>query len=176
MTSRDDLNFLLSLIPGDKRTASSDQAAARLLVLIEEDEDITRALNWLEKRRETPAVNPGTSKQLYTRSEVNAALNNAANLIQDTHRSENENTVMADDAVNLTVNATGYLLDHPDAGLDEVIPACYTDIELDGYDFTTAELDTCDYASNDSDELVLPEKGSPIWNDALVRKVTGWLA
>lgn len=114
-------------------------------------------------------------RHTFTRAVISAALNHAADLAQDLHEDERSDTIRTDDAVNLVVSTALHLLDHPGACLADAIAACYTDVELDIDDFTTDELDTCDFAG-DRNEIIPPEKGSPVWNAALVRKVTGWLA
>jgi len=104
-------------------------------------------------------------ERTYTREEVSAALGQAANLVQETHDGyENTDTVFEDTAVDLAVNAGLYLLDRPDATLDEIIPASYADVELNDSDFEDGELD---------------DNGNPLPGRdraALVRKVRGWLA
>lgn len=102
----------------------------------------------------------------YTRAEVEAALNQAANLVESAHDGyEDSDTIALDDAVSLVVKATGYLLDKPAARLDEIIPACYADVELDEGDFGNTGLDD-----------PLPERGSKEWNRALVDRVLGWIS
>lgn len=83
----------------------------------------------------------------YTRAEVERAVNDAANLIAELHDGyESSETIEQDDTVNLVVNAAGYLLDHPDASLDEVIASVYTDVTLNEEDL--------------DDDEEMPEKGS----------------
>ena len=128
------------------------------------------ALSVLEDGASTWTVGPLElvlpSERRFTQAEVKDVLNRAANLVADVHDShESTYTIVQDDAVNLTVNAAGYLLDHPNADLDEIIPACYTDVEIEDY-----ELDELD-----EDEEV-PEKGSQRWNELVTAKVKGWLA
>jgi hypothetical protein len=101
--------------------------------------------------------------RLYTREEVLDVLNAGANIAQDMHTEETDETVYADDMVNLAVNATEYLLDHPDADTDEIIAAQYANVTLYAEDF----------GIND-DHATLPEKGSPEWNAAVVLKVRSW--
>jgi hypothetical protein len=144
MSYQDDLRLLVSMIPEEIQDDDSFNASQNLLTLIEQ--------------------------QRYTRDEVTAALNAGANLAQE-HEYEDSDTIRMDDAVNLAVNAGLYLLDHPDASLDEIIVASYTDVELDIYEFRDLVSD----GSGVSNEP-LPEKGTPQWNAALVRKVKGWLA
>lgn len=61
-----------------------------------------------------------------TREQVTTALNSAANAAApDEDQAETAGTVWQQDVLNLAINAAGYLLDHPDADLDEIIPASY---------------------------------------------------
>jgi hypothetical protein len=110
------------------------------------------------------------AERLYARQEVLDAIGTAANMATQAHEYESSETIAADDAVNLTVHAAGYLLDHPDASLEEIILTCYDDVTLDEGDFEDDELT---YRLTGSS---MPEKGTPAWNAALVRKVLGWLA
>jgi hypothetical protein len=71
---------------------------------------------------------------------------------------ETSDTIWVQDTVNLAVNTASYLLDHPGAGFDEIIPAQYEFTEPDFYDYD-----------------VVPEKGSPEWNEAVARTVLGWV-
>jgi hypothetical protein len=111
------------------------------------------------------AANAGKGERTYTREEISAAFNAGANLAQE-HEYEDTDTIRMDDAVNLAVNAGLYLLDHPGATLDEIIPASYAEVELDMDDFE-------DFDPNNEPTPVM---GTPRWNAALVRKVKGWLA
>ncbi len=61
----------------------------------------------------------------YTREQVSAALNAAANLLDDQAGYESSETIRDQDRANLLVNAAGHLLDHPGASLDDVILANY---------------------------------------------------
>ena len=109
---------------------------------------------------------PAKVEPRYTRSQVEDALDRAAELVANTHDGyETSDTLLQDDAVNLVVNTAGYLLDHPGAGLDEVIPVCYDDVTLGRSDFEDLTTDERE-----------PERGTPAWNEALVDKVLGWLA
>lgn len=100
--------------------------------------------------------------KVYTRAEVERAVNGAADLVAELHEGyESSETVEQDDTVNLVVNAAGYLLDHPDASLDEVIANEYSDVEPSIYDLDEGEE--------------MPEKGSARWNELLVKVVRGWL-
>lgn len=102
----------------------------------------------------------------YTRAQVEAALNQAANLVQDENDGYEDSTTLAvDSAVNLVANVAGYLLGHPAAGLEDAIAACYQDVELDDGDFGNEGLDD-----------PLPKRGSQAWNEALVDKVLGWIS
>jgi hypothetical protein len=106
------------------------------------------------------------NERLYTREEVLDVINAGANFAQAMHddASETDETIYADDMVNLAANAAEYLLDHPDADLNEIIAAQYQDVTLYPEDFG---LDRDDSAP-------LPEKGSPEWNEAVVLKVRSW--
>jgi hypothetical protein len=97
----------------------------------------------------------------YTREQVSAAVNGAADLLPE-HDYEDTGTIAQDDAVNLVVNAALYLLDHPGASVDEVIAAQYASVEI--YD---EDLD---------DGEGIPEKGSPRWNELVTAKVLRWLS
>lgn len=108
--------------------------------------------------------------RLYTRQEILDAIGTAANMATQAHEYESSETIAADDAVNLTVNATGYLLDHPGASLEEIIVTCYGDVELNEDDFEDSEL------VHQVTGFSMPEKGTPAWNAALVRAVKRWLA
>ena len=105
------------------------------------------------------------NERLYTREEVLDVINAGANFAQAMHDSagETDETIYADDMVNLAVNAAVYLLDHPGADTDEIIAAQYQDIDLYPEDFGL-----------DDDSAPLPEKGSPEWNEAVVLKVRSW--
>jgi hypothetical protein len=106
-----------------------------------------------EYRGDTPAG-------LYTRAQVTGALNTSADLIGEflnPEDIESSDTIVDTSILDLAVNTSGYLLDHPGAGLDEVIAASYTDVDPD---FGDLEED--------------PERGSAAWNAAVVRTVRGW--
>lgn len=111
----------------------------------------------------TDTLQPG----LYDRKRVEAALSTAADAVRELlnpEDTENSDTIMADDTLNLMVNAAVYLLDHPDADIDDVIAAQYTDVTLDDYDFEGIV----------PEGTPVPEKGSQEWNKAVARKVRGW--
>lgn len=101
----------------------------------------------------------GTTR-VYTREQVSAAVNGAADILPDPGY-ESEETIARDDTVNLVVNAALYLLDHPGADADEVIAAQYTDVDLHEDDL-------------DEDEE-MPERGSARWNELVVARVLGWV-
>jgi hypothetical protein len=106
---------------------------------------------------------PGLAEERrYTRGEVTAALNRASDLVQEPIDWEDHGTVLLDTGLNLAANATEYLLDHPGATLDEIIPACYSDVEIWKDEMDEGET--------------VPEKGSKRWNELLTAKVKGWLA
>lgn len=109
-----------------------------------------------------------TPERTFTRDEVRDVLNRAVDLVLVLVVLDS-NTIKTNDVVNLIINAAGYLLSHPSASLDEVILDCYANVKLEGYDFRSTELTWKDGA------FALPEKGSPEWNAALVRKVLGWV-
>jgi hypothetical protein len=73
----------------------------------------------------------GTPEPAYTREQVVAAINDAANvtgkLMHGEEDGESSKTIAADDAMNMVVNVAGYLLDHPGADLDEIILSEYGD-------------------------------------------------
>jgi hypothetical protein len=108
--------------------------------------------------------NAALAEKRYTRQEVmdlfNKGVNTALGLIDGY---EDAGTILANDVVNMAVNAISYLLDHPGADADEIIAAQYTDVSLTTDDFGLEGLDD-----------PLPEKGSPEWNAAVVSKVRGW--
>jgi hypothetical protein len=106
---------------------------------------------------------PASVERRFTLGEVKDVLNQAANLVADVHDGyESSDTIAQDDAVNLAVNAAGYLLDHPNADLDEIIPACYANV-------VDIEDDL------DEDEEV-PERGSQRRNELVTAKVKRWLS
>lgn len=104
----------------------------------------------------------GTGSPLFTREQVSAALNDAANTLSE-HDYESSETIAADDAVNLLVNTAMYLLDHPDGSLDDAIAAQYAD------SFQAGDLE--DELDEGED---MPEPGSDRWNQLVVAKVKGW--
>lgn len=102
----------------------------------------------------------------YTRTEVEEALNQAANLVQDENGGYEDSTSLAvDSAADLVVNVAGHLLDHPGATLEDAIAACYQDVTLEAADFE-------DLVTGER----VPVKGTSGWNEALVEKVLGWLS
>lgn len=101
------------------------------------------------------------NKQQYTREQVSAAVNGAADLLPE-HDYEDGGTIAQDDAVNFVVNAALYLLDHPGADADEVIAAQYTDVRLHEEDLDEGEG--------------MPEKGSARWSQLVAARVKGWLS
>lgn len=103
-------------------------------------------------------AHPGTAVA-YTREQVSAALNAAAGLLSE-HEGESSETIRQDDIVNLAVNGTLHLLDHPGASLDEIIVAQYAGLDIDDYDLDEGEE--------------MPEKGSPRWNELVIARVKGW--
>lgn len=96
----------------------------------------------------------------YTREEVSAAVNGAADMLPE-HEYETEETIAQDDTANFVVSAAMYLLDHPNADVNEVIAAEYTDVVIDEDDVDEGEE--------------VPEQGSPRWNELVVARVLGWV-
>jgi hypothetical protein len=101
----------------------------------------------------------------YTSGEFSAMLNAAADGVTDFDY-EDSDVIWTQDVANLTVNVAGYLLEHPGAELDEIIPASYA------IDFSEDDLDFDDLP----EDAEIPAKGSPAWNAALTEKVCGWVA
>jgi hypothetical protein len=96
----------------------------------------------------------------FTYGQVSAALNSTADAIRDQENPdgwEDSGTILMDDTLNLMVNATGYLLVHPDADLDTIIVASY------GRD-----------ASPDLEGRPMPERGSAAWDKDIIAEVLGW--
>lgn len=101
----------------------------------------------------------------FTLGQVQAALGTEANELDPQGKPggyETSGTIWAQDVLNLAVNATAYLLDHPDADLGEIIPAQYADVTPDFDDLPDGAAD--------------PEKGSPAWNAAVTSTVLGWVS
>lgn len=99
----------------------------------------------------------------YTKEQVSAALNAAADLARELvnpEDTESSETILADDTLNLAVNLAGYLLDHPDASTDEAIVASYTDVVISEYDLPDGEA--------------VPERGGARWNELVVSQVRSW--
>lgn len=150
----------------DTRGDSPEAVLARALELYDETggmtetmaADVTGAL--AEAGYAIVPAHRGTTL-VYTREQVNAAVNGAADLLPE-HEYESEETIARDDTANFIVNAALYLLDHPGAGADEVIAAQYTDVDLHEDDL-------------DEDEE-MPERGSARWNELVAARVLGWIA
>ncbi len=100
----------------------------------------------------------------FTFADVSAALNQAADVLTD-HSYETSDTIWTDDVINLAVNAVGHVLEHPGASLYDVIIAAHADTEL--------AVDAWDDLPEGAPE---PAKGSPEYNEALYKTVTGWIA
>lgn len=98
----------------------------------------------------------------FTYDTISGVLNGAANDASEAVDYESEDTIRADSARDLAVNAALYLLDHPDADLHDVIAAQYTEIDV--------YFDALDEGQPE------PPKGSDDWNEALYQTVTGWIA
>jgi hypothetical protein len=98
----------------------------------------------------------------FTYGTVSGALNDAANDASEVVDYENEDTIRADSARDLAVNAALYLLDHPGADLYDVIVAQYAEADVDFDDLDEGQPE--------------PAKGSEAWNEALYQTVTGWIA
>lgn len=72
----------------------------------------------------------GQYQKFYTRAHVLAALNEAANLtgeLMNPSGYESSESIAADSSMDMVVNLTGYLLDHPGATVDEAILANWAD-------------------------------------------------
>lgn len=76
-------------------------------------------------RQLVAAVTADRPNVLYTRDQVSAAANNAANLITDTFGFESSETIRIHSYIDLTVNGTLALLDDPDLDLDGIMNACW---------------------------------------------------
>jgi hypothetical protein len=102
----------------------------------------------------------------FTREQVTGALNNAADLVHERVLAgqgyENEDTIRADDTVNIAVNVVGYLLDHPQGSLAEAVAASW------------ADLDDLSYALPEG--APEPAKGTPERDAAIVATVLGWVS
>jgi hypothetical protein len=99
-----------------------------------------------------------------TPADVGAVLNRVAGELTD-HSYETSDTIWTDDVINLAVNAVGHVLEHPGASLYDVIIAAHADTEL--------AVDAWDDLPEGAPE---PAKGSPEYNEALYKTVTGWIA
>jgi hypothetical protein len=157
--------------PGDPKTTMTGWYA----LLKSAESTLTALLNKVPRQGTTMTTTPASEtvlncapERLYTREEVLNAINAVASLAQQ-HEYEDADTVRTDDTVNLAAAAASYLLDHPNATLEEIITASYSDIELDADDFADSEL------ALGPAGVIIPGEGSPAWNAAAVRKVLGWL-
>jgi hypothetical protein len=103
----------------------------------------------------------------FTREQVTGALNNAADLVHERtlagQGGENEDTIRADDTVNIAVNVAGYLLDHPQGSLAEAIADSWAD--LDNLSYTALPEGAPE-----------PAKGTPERDAAIVATVLGWVS
>ena len=124
-----------------------------------------------ELTRNAPAIaaiiffNVTDTTEIYTRDQVLAVVNRAADLAAEVGNPSGEEysgSIRDTSLLDLAVNLVSYLVDHPKATLDEAIAATYTDVQPEFYDL-------------DEDELK-PEPGSPEHNAAIVETVKGWLA
>jgi hypothetical protein len=97
----------------------------------------------------------------FSRDIIEGLLNAAADAVSEADYEDSE-VIWTQDVANLTVNCAAWLLDHPGADLDEIIPAQYTDVEPD----------FCDLP----EEAPEPEQGSPEWNAGVTTAVLGWVA
>jgi hypothetical protein len=106
----------------------------------------------------------------FTREQVTGALNTAADLIHERTLArqgyENEDTIRADDVLNLAVNVTGYLLDHPQGSLDEAIAASWAGLD----DLSYTVLDALPEGAPE------PAKGTPERDAAIVATVLEWVS
>jgi hypothetical protein len=139
---------------------------------------LSAALNTTEQRIREAAGHPGVadvfrplrreicidSAGTYTTADFCAMLNAAADSVLDFDY-EDSFVIWTQDVANLAVNSAGYLLEHPAAQLDEIIPAQYAD------DFSQDGLDFEDLPEG----AQTPAKGSPEWNAALTATVCGWV-
>ena len=99
----------------------------------------------------------------WPREVITGALNDAADEAgPGEDDGETSETIWETDVLNLAVNAGGHLLDHPGATLFDIIASAHEDTELS--------------ASEEEDLPPGTAKGSPAWNAALYRTVTGWIA
>lgn len=101
----------------------------------------------------------------YTLAEFSTMLNDAANELDDEADGENSETIWKQDVRNIAVNCAGYLLEHPDASLDEVIAHAWADLD---YVEWPEEYDN-------TPEDQLPAEGTPERNAAIVTTVLGWV-
>lgn len=101
----------------------------------------------------------------FTREQVNAMLNAAADLVAtalNPEQTESGQTIWTADVLNLAVNVTGYLLDSPEGSLDAAIVASHTDTAPTFYELAEGTPE--------------PARGTPAFDAALVRTVLGWIA
>lgn len=113
--------------------------------------------------RDELAIHPDHS---YTAEDFSAMLNAAADGLE-TEGYENSGTIWTDTVANLAVNCAGYLLEHPDAELDEVITHAWADLDSD-----ISWPEQYDHVPEDQ----LPAKGTPGHDAAIVATVLGWVA
>jgi hypothetical protein len=66
-------------------------------------------------------------QKTYTRQRIMDRLNAADDAIQGSHQYENSESIRDADTANLSVNITGWLLDHPDRIADATIEEIITD-------------------------------------------------
>lgn len=159
--------------PGQKTASTNDAASGRTYTRKQVETAFQTATDLVDQLADAGVVDKMTDNALsrlgagpdYTRDEVVAALNAAADQTAEDSNPEGwetSDTIWTDDVLNLAVNAAGYLLDHPGAGLDEIIPAQYTDVEPDLGELPEGTRE--------------PVKGSPDWDAAVVSTVCGWIS
>ena len=97
---------------------------------------------------------------------MSAALNNAANDLDEAIGYESSDTIWAQDVRNLAVSTALHLLGHPQATLAEVIADQYA--ELDDLSFTV--LDALPGGASE------PARGTPERDAAIVATVLEWVS
>lgn len=115
--------------------------------------------------REVSRRNGEHQHPLFTREQVSAAVNGAADLLPEPEY-ENEDSIRRDDVINLMVNGALYLLSHPGADVEEVIAASYG-----------SGPDAAGYVEDGLEEgEEMPEEGSERWNELVTEHVLGWVS
>ncbi len=101
----------------------------------------------------------------WSAEEIRTALNAAADASRKLFNPddiESSSTIRDDDIVNLLVNAADYLLEHPEASLDDIILAQYASMEIDE-----------SYLENGEE---IPAQGSARWNELVIEEVRSWFS